>query len=102
MTVGEGGGDGRNGDTLAFSGLLVYDVDVERGFTRLGGVDHGAGHHGASCGTWWSNASSQVKRSVFLDDLVYSIATDRAKVQRLDRLGTDVADLSLAETTGRP
>jgi hypothetical protein len=43
-----------------------------------------------------------VKRSVFLDDLVYSIATDRAKVQRLDRLGTDVADLSLAEMTGRP
>ncbi len=46
-------------------------------------------------GTWWSNASSAVKRSVFVDDLVYSIATDRVKVQRLDRFGEDVADLPL-------
>lgn len=93
MTVCEGGGDGRNGNLLAFSGLLVYDVDVETGFTRLGGVDHGK--KGASCGTWWSNATSQVKRSVFLDDLVYSVAGDRAKVQRLGSLGTDLADLRL-------
>jgi uncharacterized secreted protein with C-terminal beta-propeller domain len=93
MTICEGGGDGRNGDRLAFSGLLVYDVDVERGFTRLGGVDHGT--KGATCGTWWSNANSAVKRSVFLDDLVYSIATDRVKVQRMNQLGVDVADLSL-------
>lgn len=93
MTVCEGGSDGVNGNTLAFSGLYVYDVDVERGFRRLGGVDHGT--KGASCRTWWSNASSAVKRSVFLDDLVYSIAGDRVKVQRMSHFGEDVADLSL-------
>jgi hypothetical protein len=97
MTICEGGGDGRNGDVLTFSGLLVYDVDVERGFERLGGVDHGTTPNGErpSCSTWWSHATSAVKRSVFLDDLVYSIAPDRVKVQRLDRLGVDLADLSL-------
>ena len=93
MTICEGGGDGRNGDTLAFSGLLVYDVDLERGFTRLGGVDHGT--KGANCGAWWSSATSLVKRSVLLDDLVYSIADDRVKVQSLEHLGQDVADLPL-------
>jgi hypothetical protein len=93
MTICEGGSDGRNGDTLAFSGLLVYDVDLDRGFTRLGGVDHGT--KGANCGTWWSNATSQVKRSVVLDQLVYSIADDRVKVQSLEHLGVDVADLAL-------
>jgi hypothetical protein len=36
-----------------------------------------------------------VKRSVFLDDLVYSIAGDRLKVQRLNHFGTDVADIAL-------
>jgi uncharacterized secreted protein with C-terminal beta-propeller domain len=92
MTVCEGGGDGKFGDNLAFSGLLVYDVDLERGFTRLGGVDHGT--KGASCQTWWSNANSQVKRSVFLDDLVYSIAEDRVKVQNMNHFGTDVANLA--------
>ncbi|HSO32837.1 MAG TPA: beta-propeller domain-containing protein [Labilithrix sp.] len=93
MTICEGGGDGQFGGTLAFSGLLVYDVDLEKGFTRLGGVDHGT--KGVSCSTWWSKASSAVKRSVFLDDLVYSIADDRVKVQRMEKFGVDVADLAL-------
>jgi hypothetical protein len=93
MTVCEGGGDGVNGNALAFSGLLVYSVDVARGFTRLGGIDHGT--KGASCGTWWSNAESAVKRSLLLDDLVYSIATDRLKVQELGRFGEDRADIAL-------
>ncbi|WP_394846936.1 beta-propeller domain-containing protein [Pendulispora brunnea] len=94
MTVCEGGGDGSNGNEVSFSGLLVYDVDIEKGFTRLGGVNHSGSHTG--CGTWWSNATSAVKRSIFLDDLVYSIASDRAKVQYLGHLGVDVADLPLS------
>ncbi len=93
MTVCEGGSDGVHGTTLAFSGLLVYNVDIDKGFTKLGGVDHGK--RGASCGTWWSHANSLVKRSVFLDDLVYSIATDRLKVQRMTSFGNDLADIAL-------
>jgi len=93
MTVCEGGGDGRFGDRLTFSGLLVYDVTVEGGFRRLGGVDHGT--HGVDCNTWWSDAKSQVKRSIFMDDLVFSIATDRMKVQRMSALGQDVSDIPL-------
>jgi hypothetical protein len=93
MTICEGGGNGRNGAELTFSGLLVYDVSVARGFRRVGGINHGQA--GASCGAWWSSASSVVKRSVFLDDLVYSIAQNRAKVARLADLDTDVADIPL-------
>jgi uncharacterized secreted protein with C-terminal beta-propeller domain len=95
MTICEGGGNGNFGNELTFSGLLVYDVDLDHGFTRLGGIDHGK--QGVSCDTWWANANSEVKRSVILDDLVYSIAEDRVKVQNLNRLGTDVADLSFTE-----
>jgi hypothetical protein len=94
MTVCEGGGDGTFGRQLAFSGLLVYEVTLESGFRRLGGVSHGP--RGASCDTWWSQSTSRVKRSVFIDDLVFSIATDRMKVQRLSRLGVDVGDVPLA------
>jgi len=93
MTICEGGGDGRNGNELTFSGLLVYDVSVTNGFKRRGGIDHGV--KGANCSTWWSNATSQVKRSIFLDELVYSIADDRVKVQRMETLGTDLADLPM-------
>ncbi len=94
VTLCEGGGDGVNGRDLAFSGLLVYRVDVAGGFTKLGGIDHGK--RGASCDSWWSTGGSAVKRSVFLDDLVYSIADDRVKVQRLGHFGDDVADIALA------
>jgi hypothetical protein len=93
LTLCEGGGDGRFGDTLAFSGLLLFDVTAEAGFRRLGGVDHGG--RGASCSTWWSNATSQVKRSIFMDDLVFSIADDRMKVQRMSKLGEDVGNIAL-------
>lgn len=93
MTICEGGGDGVAGNDLAFSGLLVYDVSLARGFKRLGGVDHGK--RGVSCQVWWSNAASAVQRSVFLDDFVYSVAGDRVKVQRFGHFGEDVADISL-------
>ena len=95
MTICDGGGDGRFGDKLSFSGLLVYDVSLDDGFKRLGGIDHGK--QGVSCSTWWANATSAVQRSVFLDDLVYSIAEDRVKVQKLGRFGEDVADISLLQ-----
>jgi len=93
VTICEGGGDGRFGSTLTFSGLMVYDVSVDNGFHRRGGVDHGT--HGASCRAWWSNADSLVKRSVLTRELAFSIAEDRLKVQRLDALGADVADIPL-------
>jgi hypothetical protein len=92
-TVCEGGGDGRYGDELAFSGLLLYRVSTVEGFGRLGGIDHGKA--GVHCRNWWTRATSLVKRSVFLDDLVVSIADARLKAQRLGSLGTDVADVAL-------
>lgn len=92
-TVCEGGGDGRQGQNLTFAGLLVYRVGVERGFERLGGVAHAKA--GSSCSGWWSKGTSVVQRSVFLDDLVYSMALDRVKVQRMSAFGVDVADISL-------
>jgi hypothetical protein len=93
MTVCAGGGDGRNGNNLTFGGLMIYKVSTESGFHYLGGVNHGT--KGQSCSTWWSNATSGVKRSVFVDDLVFSIATDRVKVQSLQTLGRDLADIRL-------
>jgi hypothetical protein len=90
----EGRGDGGDGQDLAFSRLFVYDVDVERGFTRLGGIEHG--RKGATCDSWRSEAGSIVQRSVFLDALVYSIATDQLKVQRLGHFGVDLASIALS------
>ena len=93
MTVCEGGGDGSYGTSASFSGLFVYRVSLDTGFQRLGAIDHGAKN--ARCANFWSNATSAVKRSIFLDELVYSIAPDRIKVQKLGAFGTDLADIAL-------
>jgi hypothetical protein len=93
ITVCDGGSNGRNGSEVTFSGLYVFEVSVARGFSQLGGIDHGKS--GVHCGNSWSQGTSAVKRSLFLDDLVYSVATDRLKVQRMGSLGADVADITL-------
>jgi hypothetical protein len=93
LTECSGGGDGVAGSEVAFAGLALFRVSNENGFERLGGVEHSKRR--AHCGQWWSRGTSDVKRSVFVDDLVYSMATDRLKVQRMGALGKDVADIPL-------
>jgi hypothetical protein len=102
MVVCEGGSAGVYGDRMTFNGLMVYRVDVAEGFSYLGGIPHevpAADPYGtydyASCGTWWSQSTSSVKRSVFMDDWVYSIAFDEIRVARIDELATPVAVLPL-------
>jgi uncharacterized secreted protein with C-terminal beta-propeller domain len=94
LTECAGGGDGVAGSAVTFAGLAIFRVSNEKGFERLGGVEHDPSR--AHCGQWWSRSTSDVKRSVFVDDLVYSMATDRLKVQRMGAFGKDVADLRLA------
>jgi Beta propeller domain len=96
----DSGGGGSYGDTMSFSGLLVYDVSVEGGFSLRGGVAHvdpdEVEDHYSYCRNWWTDSNSIVKRSVFMDDFVYSVAPTRIKVQDLDALGEDLVDLNLA------
>ncbi len=100
MTVCEGGNtNGGYGTTMTFSGLMVYDVTSASGFSLRGKVAHPAASsqqgYGGGCSNWWSNASSEVRRSIFMDDFVFSISDSRIKVNRLDQLSIDVKDLSL-------
>ena len=103
MTVCEdsgSGGGGSYGDTMAFSGLLVYDVSVVDGFSLRGGVAHvnpdEVENHSSFCSNWWTNSNSIVKRSIFMEDYVYSVADTRIKIQDVDALGADLVDLNLA------
>ncbi|WP_437975779.1 beta-propeller domain-containing protein [Sorangium sp. So ce295] len=100
MVICEGGSGGDFGDTMTFSGLLVYKVDTGAGFTSVGGVPHplpdaSAGGNGPSCGNWWSNATSFVKRSVFMEDYVYSVSEDEIRVANISDLATPEAVVPL-------
>ncbi|MBI4705618.1 MAG: beta-propeller domain-containing protein [Deltaproteobacteria bacterium] len=100
MTICENGGqDGQYGDVMTFSGLMVYDTTVKSGFDLRGKVEHppGDGYDAANCGNWWANATSQVKRSIIMDDYVFSVALDLIKVSHLDHLGDDLAAIPLGD-----
>jgi hypothetical protein len=95
MTVCEGGGeDGSYGETMTFSGLMVYRVTAEDGFSRTGEVTHPPSED-VGCWNWWTDASSQVKRSVFMEDFVYSISETRLKVNAMESLASDLVEIPL-------
>lgn len=91
-------GGGSYGDTLTFSGLKVYNVTSQSGFSLVGGVTHPQDPNiddRSLCSNWWTRASSDVKRSVFMDDIVFSISESRIKANSLANLGQDLAEVSL-------
>lgn len=101
MTICEGGDDGQYGDNLTFSGLMLFDIDLQKGITERGRVEHPkpslstSGGYNYSCYNWWTQAHSEVKRSIFFDEYVYSISDADLKVQNVDALGADLVSLPL-------
>jgi hypothetical protein len=89
MTVCEGGNtSGGYGSNMTFSGLMVYRVTPESGFSLTGKVAHD--RDGASCSNWWTDATSTVKRSIIMDEFVFSVSEKRIKVNSLGNLAVDV------------
>lgn len=92
---------GSYGDLMTFSGLLVYKVDAQTGFNWLGGVPHIAPENRSTswqmCSNWWTRSNSYVKRSIFMDDYVFSITEDTIKANHLAAIGQDVAVVYLTE-----
>ena len=98
-TICEGvaGGDMYN-TTMTFSGLLVYDVSVRSGFSFKGGVSHVSPLSPQApqmCGSWWTQPQTVVKRSIFMDDYVYSVAEDKIIVDPVNELGKDISVIEL-------
>lgn len=100
MVICEGGNEnGSYGYNMTFSGLLVYNVTVDNGFVSQGGIRHSEALSGDdywnTCGNWWTNSNSEVKRSVFMEDYVYSIALDKINIARMDSLEKLIASVDL-------
>ncbi|MBX3191271.1 MAG: beta-propeller domain-containing protein [Labilithrix sp.] len=102
MTICEGGaGNGSYGANMTFSGLMVYGVTPGGGFEARGRVAHPNGQYGSyessACMNWWTNASSEVRRSIIMDDFVFSVSNRRIKVNDLRALGDDVKEIPLED-----
>lgn len=99
ICTGSSGG-GTYGDTMTFNGLMIYRVTAEDGFKYLGGVSHAdkdALNKPYACYNWWTQSDSMVKRSVFMDDYVFSVTDKEIRADRIDNLGTDVSVISLSK-----
>lgn len=100
IVVCEGGDGGWYGPVPKFSGLLVYRVTAAAGFDLLGGVSHPFPeltdpYAAGPCSGGWTRSSSLVKRSLFLEDFVYSLTADELRVQDTRALGADLARVDL-------
>ena len=102
MVVCEGGEGGRRyGEKMTFNGLMVYRVGLDTGFELMGGVPHEDPATGdeanSACRNWWTNSNSQVQRSVFMEDYVYSVALDEINISQLDDLEHPLTSVSLTD-----
>jgi hypothetical protein len=90
MTICEGGGDGSYGDRLTFSGLMVFDVALDKGIVERGRMPFvdPAAHTASACSQWWTGSKSDVKRSIIMDDFVVGISDSRYQVAGLAKLDT--------------
>jgi hypothetical protein len=96
MSVCEGGdpNQGLYGATMTFSGLMVYDVTAAAGFKLRGKISHAAAATDA-CWSWWTEATSTVKRSIVMDDHVFSVTGAEIKVASLDDLSAVLATVPI-------
>jgi hypothetical protein len=100
MTICEGSGAGGSyAHEMTFSGLLVYEVTIDDGFARLGGVAHAEPQSGpdyySACGSWWTNSNTLVQRSIFMESFVYSIARNKINVANVDNLSNVLVSIDL-------
>lgn len=107
MVVCEGGNNGGYGSDMTFNGLMVYDVSATTGFSHRGDIAHPfppayETSWSGQCGQWWSNPDSLVKRSVFMDDYVFSITSNTIKAASLNDLATDLAVITFPEVEPPP
>ncbi len=78
MSICEGGGDGSYGSQLTFSGTMVFGVSAQTGIeerTRLAVGPQTTGGT-VSCYNWWTQASSFVRRTIIMDDDIWSLTNE--------------------------
>ncbi len=92
---------GEQNDIMTFAGLLVYKIDTETGFELVRTVPHVApeshNKYQGYCYNWWTQSNTYVKRSIFMDDYVFSITEDTIKANKLSSLETDIAIIHLTD-----
>lgn len=106
VTVCEGGSGGTFGTTMTFSGVIVFDIDLESGITERGRLPFADPSvappyeaYGTECYQWWSTSTSNVKRTIFFDDYLFGLSDAELRAAQLDALSDVLVTLPLGAPT---
>jgi uncharacterized secreted protein with C-terminal beta-propeller domain len=76
------------GGEEGFSGLLVFDIDIEAGIEELGRVEATSFE---DCWLYSGRCSASMRRSIYIEDYLYALSTAGIKVNELLRPDVEVA-----------
>jgi uncharacterized secreted protein with C-terminal beta-propeller domain len=76
----------------AWYGAYVFGLTPETGFTLKGTVQHGTGDNGYY---YYGSSGSDVKRSLYIRDVLYTMSSKQIKANSLDNLNTTISTIPL-------
>ena len=75
-------------------GAYVFGVTPETGFTLRGTVEHGTG---GSSYYWYGSSNAEVRRSLYIGDVLYTISAKQIKANSLTAINTTIVTISLPD-----
>jgi len=75
-------------------GAYVFGLTPESGFTLRGTVEHGTGGNSYY---WYGSSNAEVKRSLYIGDVLYTISAQQIKANSLGAINTTIATISLPD-----
>jgi uncharacterized secreted protein with C-terminal beta-propeller domain len=73
-------------------GAYVFGVTPETGFTLRGTVKHGTA---SDQYYWYGSSANEVKRSLYIDDVLYTLSTKKILANSLSNINTTIATINL-------
>ncbi len=81
--------DGYTGNThgdFTFQGAYVYQVSLDNGFELKGKISHMNNEDMMKSGYYWYGGSGSISRSLYIDDVLYTISNKMIKMNDLETL----------------
>jgi len=85
-------GDYYNNQQQIWYGAYVFGLTPETGISLKGTVQHGSGDNGYY---YYGSSSSDVKRSLYIGNVLYTMSPKQIKANSLDNINTTIATISL-------
>ncbi len=85
-------GDYYNNMQQVWYGAYVFGLTPETGFMLKGTVQHGTGDNGYY---YYGSSTSDVKRSLYIGNVLYTMSSKQIKANSLDNINTTISTISL-------